>query len=231
MKLSVVIPCYNESESLAELTSKIEELITDEIEFILVNNGSTDETLKVIRRLKLHKNIRIINIKNNIGYGNGIVTGLRESKGNIISWTHADLQTSLKDVLKGYNHYKDELNNKTCIVKGERKKRNFFDSFFSFSMAIYCSIVLKKWFYDINAQPKIFHRSFLRKFNNIPLDFSLDLYVLYFFQTTNLSVKSFPVYFNKRKYGNSKGGGTLFGKIKLIKRTLKYIHKLKKTIN
>jgi len=85
--------------------------------------------------------------------------------------------------------------------------------------------------YDINAQPKIFHRSFLEEFENPPLDFSLDLYLIYFFKSKKIDVNSFPVLFNKRKYGEAKGGGTFKGKYNLIIRTLKYIHKLKKNLN
>ena len=62
-------------------------------------------------------------------------------------------------------------------------------------MGVYCSIFFKKWFYDINAQPKIFHRSFLKKFNNPPLDFSLDLFLIHYFKFENLNVKTFPVFF------------------------------------
>ena len=116
------------------------------------------------------------------------------------------------------------------MVKGERKNRNLIDFFFTFSMGIYSSILLNKWMYDINAQPKIFHRSFLEEFENPPLDFSLDLYLIYFFKHRNIRVKTFPVIFKNREYGEAKGGGTFKGKIKLIIRTLNYVYKLKKNL-
>ena len=62
MKLSVVIPCYNESESLRDLTNSIDKFISDEIEFILVNNGSTDDTLIEFEKLCLHKNLSEANL-------------------------------------------------------------------------------------------------------------------------------------------------------------------------
>ena len=158
------------------------------------------------------------------------MSGLNHANGEVLSWTHADLQTDLSDIIRGYTINKKELLNKTCVVKGERKKRNLFDAFFTFLMGLYWSILLGKWLYDINAQPKIFHRSFLEKFEKAPLDFSLDLYVLYFFSLNKINIKSIPVFFNKRQYGVSKGGGTLKGKFKLIKRTLSYIHHLKKSL-
>jgi glycosyltransferase involved in cell wall biosynthesis len=230
MKLSIIIPCYNEELSIKKLVDNCREIVNAEIEIIIVDNGSTDDTFKTLNSINLHPNIIPIRVDKNIGYGNGILFGLKHAKGDVLAWTHADLQTDLSDVLTGYNLYKNELQEKTCMVKGERKNRNYFDSFFTFTMGIYCSFLLGKWLYDINAQPKIFHRSFLEEFINPPLDFSLDLYLLYFFRSNKIDVKTIPVIFKKRELGESKGGGTLKGKIRLIKRTLHYIHFLKKTI-
>mgnify|MGYP001330672732 CR=1 FL=1 len=231
MKLSIIIPCFNEGLSIEKLVNSCIENLNDEIEILLVDNGSMDNTYNNLIKLNLPENIIPLRVEKNIGYGNGILFGLKQAKGEILSWTHADLQTDLSDVLKGYNIYKNELINRTCIVKGERKNRNIFDSFFTFSMGIYSSILLNTWLFDINAQPKIFHSSFLKKFKKPPLDFSLDLFILYYFKSKKLKVKSFPVLFKKREFGEAKGGGTFKGKMKLIKRTLIYIHKLSLNID
>ena len=181
MNLSIIIPCYNEELSIPKLIDNCMNIINNNIEIIIVDNGSIDNTFKILNKSNLPHNIVPIRIEKNIGYGNGILTGLNHANGEVLSWTHADLQTDLSDIIRGYTIHKKELLNKTCVVKGKRKKRNLFDAFFTFLMGLYCSILLGKWLYDINAQPKIFHRSFLEKFEKAPLDFSLDLYVLYFF--------------------------------------------------
>ncbi len=230
MKLSIIIPCYNEELSLKKLVDNCLKYINNDIEIILVDNGSTDNTFDSMLSLNLPPNIIPIRVEKNIGYGNGILCGLKEAKGEVLSWTHADLQTDVSDVLSGFKMFENELISKNCMVKGERKKRNLLDSFFTFIMGIYSSLLLNKWMFDINAQPKIFHSSFLNQFENPPLDFSLDLYLIYFFKSKNIKVRTFPVIFNKREYGEAKGGGSLKGKIKLIIRTLNYIHKLKKNL-
>lgn len=230
-KISIVIPCFNEELSLKKLVDNCLEYLNNDVEIILVDNGSTDNTFNSLLSLNLPPNIIPIRVEENIGYGNGILFGLKHAKGEVLSWTHADLQTDISDVLTGFNRFEKELMNMNCMVKGERKNRNVIDFFFTFSMGIYSSILLNKWMWDINAQPKIFHREFFNKFDKTPLDFSLDLYLIYFFKSNNLDVKTFPVTFNKREYGEAKGGGTFKGKIKLIIRTLNYIHKLKKNLN
>ena len=230
MKLSIIIPCFNEELSLKKLVDNCLEYINDDIEILLVDNGSVDNTFNALLNLNLPSNIVPIRVEKNIGYGNGILFGLKHAKGEIVSWTHADLQTDVSDVLRGFNLFEKELISRNCMVKGVRKNRNILDAFFTFSMGVYSSILLSTWMYDINAQPKIFHREFLKEFRNPPLDFSLDLYLVHFFKSNKMAVKTFPVIFNKRLYGEAKGGGSFKGKYKLILRTLKYIRKLKKNL-
>ena len=83
---------------------------------------------------------------------------------------------------------------------------------------------------DINAQPKIFHRSFLERMDDAPDDFSLDLYLLYQAKANGFNILEYPVYFGKRLHGQAKGGGSLLGKWKLIKRTWYYMNELKQKL-
>lgn len=227
MKLSIIIPCYNESLSINSLVDSCKSIIEDDIEIILVDNGSTDGTYDILKQIDLPKQIIPIRIKKNIGYGNGILKGLENARGEVLSWTHADLQTDPRDVVDGYILYQNEIISKKCIVKGVRKNRNFIDSFFTFCMSLYTFSSLGVWLYDINAQPKIFHRDLFKYFDNAPLDFSLDLFALLTFKKLNITTRTFEVYFKKRKFGEAKGGGSFKGKFKLIKRTLNYINQLK----
>ena len=70
-----------------------------------------------------------INIQNNKGYGYGILSGLKEANGDILSWTHADLQTDLLDVLKGLSIFENSSNPELLFVKGQRHGRPFLDVF------------------------------------------------------------------------------------------------------
>jgi glycosyltransferase involved in cell wall biosynthesis len=204
-----------------------------DIQFIFVNNGSIDDTEITLNQLLQEKKYsfgKLVHVEKNQGYGYGILQGLKEAEGKIIAWTHADLQTDPADVVMAFNEYRFDLENNLCIIKGERQGRNIFDNLFTAGMSFISTIFLSQKLWDINAQPKIFHKDFMQNLKNAPYDFSLDLYVLFVANKLKIPIKNYPVFFSKRKFGVAKGGGSLIGKYKLIKRTFTYIIELRKDI-
>jgi len=231
MKLSIVIPCYNEADNIPLLIKNLDSVYKPDIEIILVDNGSTDDTLPVLyKELKSVNNvlIRSIRVEKNIGYGHGIMAGVKEAKGEIIAWTHADLQTDVKDIYNGYEIFRGHSDQEKFFLKGSRRKRNFIDLILTWGMSIISSIMLGTKLNDINAQPKMFHRTFLKLVDDAPDDFSLDLYFYCIAKKTKMNIVEMPVYFKDRLYGEAKGGGgsSIWTRIQVIKRTLKYIVKL-----
>ena len=81
MNFSLIIPCYNESGNIPILVKKYRKFLKiNDNELILVNNGSSDDTENVFKKLKNFKNIKTIKIKNNIGFGYGLKKGLSKAK-------------------------------------------------------------------------------------------------------------------------------------------------------
>ena len=226
--LSVIIPCYNESENISVIFNKLS-LFDNDVEIVFVDNGSTDNTAERISEKIAEinsSNIKCVSVTNNIGYGHGIMSGVNSASGEVLSWTHADLQTDPSDLLEAYKIYIAHPRYPHCILKGRRVGRNFFDAMFTAGMSLLSTILLRVPLSDVNAQPKMFHRNFLKKLPNPPRDFSLDLYLLYQARIHKYPILEHQVHFGKRLYGESKGGGTLKGKLNLIQRTLKYMLKL-----
>jgi glycosyltransferase involved in cell wall biosynthesis len=173
MRFSLIIPCYNESKNLPKLLENCRYILKKNIELILVNNGSFDNSSIVLNKLKKkNPKIRIVNIKKNVGYGYGILAGLEIATGDILGWTHADLQTDPEDFIKAINFFRTPKD--TIYVKGFRKNRSFSEKFFSAGMSILCSVFLKGYYRDINGQPVVFTKSFYKDWRNAPFDFSLE---------------------------------------------------------
>jgi len=231
IKVSLIIPCYNESANLPLLINRCKDLfnIESSIEIVIVDNGSRDDTALILD--KLTKNLNYftrINIKNNEGYGHGILAGLEAANGEILSWTHADLQTDLLDVLKGLSIFQNSTNPELLFVKGQRQGRPILDVLFTVGMSIFETIFLRTSLWDINAQPTMFHRNFYGTWELPPNDFSLDLYSYFIAKRSKLIIKRFPVIFSKRVYGNSKWNFGLLSKYRFIVRTLSYSVSLKR---
>jgi len=238
-RLSIVIPCYNEVENLPELFKSLDPLPLKEqgLEIILVNNGSTDGSAAVFDRELAGRDgrvFRLVNVAKNLGYGFGILSGLRAAHGPLLAVTHADRQTDPMDVLKALDMYSKATaqHQKTLLVKGYRKNRKASEAFFSWGMGLLSSLALGTRLTEINAQPKLFSRSFFQQVDAAaPHDFSLDLYLLYHAKKSG-NIMDFPVFFAPRVAGEAKGGSGSSWKTrrKLIKRILRYIFELRRSV-
>lgn len=229
MILSIIVPCYNEAENIPLILDRFNQMInTNEVEVILVNNGSTDNSSEILDKLlPNYAFARTVIVPVNQGYGYGIIQGLKEATGEYIGWTHADMQTDPADVLKAIEIIGCS-ENKNIYVKGNRKGRPAFDRFFTWGMGMFESLYFKTSMKDINAQPNIFPKSFFESWDNPPYDFSLDLYAVYMANKMGLSVIRFPVLFPERIHGESKWNNEgLKSKWKFIKRTLQFSVELK----
>ncbi len=236
MKLSLIVPCYNEKPNLRLLIEHFRKAIgaQADVELILVDNGSTDGSAEVFREeLSRPENqfARVVTVPVNRGYGFGIISGLRAARGEFLGWTHADLQTDPKDLIIGFDKLFAEAEPARCFLRGRRIHRGLFDSAFTAGMSVVASAALGTWLHDINAQPKLMHRTFFESLTAAPDDFSLDLYVLYAAKKAGLKVLELPVTFAKRNAGDAKGGGSLRGKFKLIRRTFRYIFSLRRGLS
>jgi glycosyltransferase involved in cell wall biosynthesis len=229
IKLSVVVPCYNEEKNIPLILERFAACINrEDVEVILVNNGSTDNSQKVLDQIvPKYPFARTVKVEKNQGYGFGILFGLSHSQGEFIGWTHADMQTDPADLMKALEILERQPQPDRCYVKGRRRGRPIWDTFFTFGMSVFETIYLRTLLIDVNAQPNVFHRRFFDLWINPPHDFSLDLFALYIAKKQDLNIIRFDVNFPKRIHGHSSWNTGLASKWKFIKRTLQYSIKLK----
>jgi glycosyltransferase involved in cell wall biosynthesis len=100
--LSCFFPAYNEEPNVARLLDEVVATLpqfADHWEAVIVDDGSTDRTASIVRDYAaLHPEIRLVEHKNNLGYGHALQTGLKESTGEAVFFTDADLQFHLSDI-------------------------------------------------------------------------------------------------------------------------------------
>jgi glycosyltransferase involved in cell wall biosynthesis len=229
MKLSLVIPCFNEATNLPLLLARCRGFTREPgCEIVLVDNGSNDSSPDVLHeQLPCYPGCRSIRIEKNQGYGFGILAGLKAAKGEILGWTHADLQTDPLDALLGLRLF--EKNGANIFVKGRRYGRPIGDVAFTTGMSVFETILLGKPMWDINAQPTMFPRAFFESWHEPPHDFSLDLFAYYHALRIGLEIHRFPVRFGERAHGLSHWNVNWAAKRKFIRRTIEFSVQLKNT--
>ena len=103
MDLSIVIPMFNEAENAEHTFARVEESLSSfqgGYEILAVNDGSTDKTLEVLRRIaNQNKTIKVVSYPRNTGRGMALRTGFKEAKGEIIVSIDADLSYDPKYIL------------------------------------------------------------------------------------------------------------------------------------
>lgn len=124
MDISVVIPLYNEEESLPELTAWIERVMKENnfsYEILFIDDGSTDGSMKVIRDLSA-KNpvIHAVSFSRNYGKSPALNTGFRRAQGDVVITMDADLQDSPDEIPALYNMI---MQDGYDLVSGWKQKR------------------------------------------------------------------------------------------------------------
>lgn len=133
--ISIVVPCYNEEKSIPIFYREINKVITKmkkvKFEFLFIDDGSTDETLEIIKELeKKDKSVRYISFSRNFGKEAGIYAGLEASKGDYVTLMDVDLQDPPELIPKMYDYIKkegyDSVGTRRVTRKGEPVIRSFF---------------------------------------------------------------------------------------------------------
>lgn len=225
--VSVVIPCYNEQGNIEPLIQDALEVVTrrPNIEFIFVDNGSTDGTRGLLEALTYKTaGLKVTVVERNQGYGFGIRSGLKAASGKFVGWTHADRQTKLTDVEIALEIL--VKNQERIFLKGRRSGRPASDRIFTLGMSFFESILFRTKLNDINAQPTLFARELLEDVLEGPDDFSLDLYAYVAAKRLKIRVLRFPVTFGPRFSGESKWNTSARARWKFISRTLAFSFRL-----
>lgn len=208
MDISIVISLYNEEESLRELVSWIESVMTREgysYEIIMVDDGSTDRSWAVVRELS-EKNpaIRGISFRRNYGKSAALYHGFAAAEGNVVITMDADLQDSPEEIPELYRMIVEE---EWDIVSGWKKQR--FDNKLTKNLPskLYNATARKVTgikLHDMNCGLKAYRNEVVK---NIEVYGEMHRYIPYLAKNAGFGrITEKPVQHQKRKYGVSKFG-------------------------
>jgi glycosyltransferase involved in cell wall biosynthesis len=229
-RLSIVLPCYNESRNLPLLLKRYREAWEDfPAELLLVENGSTDDSAATLDQLLASGHYpfaRVVRVPVNRGYGFGMMSGLRDARGEFVAFSHADMQCAAADVFAAFRMLRGSPDPERSLVKGRRYGRHWRDRIITAAMSVIAFALLGRRLTDINAQPKVFHRSLL-DFLKHPADgFQLDLYILYIAASHGFTIRTVPVAFPPRIHGTSNWAFSLASRCRFIGQMIHYMFEL-----
>lgn len=209
MKISIIIPVYNEEDSIELLVDKInsvgKEMESNTLEIILVDDGSTDKTKSIIKNLiNNSSNIILISLVRNYGQTAALTAGIDRADGEIIVTMDADLQNDPSDI----PNLIEKLDEGYDVVNGWRKDRN--DNYFSRILPS----KLANWIiskisgvklHDYGCTLKVYRKEILE---DIRLYGEMHRFIPIYITWQGGRVVEVPVKHHSRIYGESKYGIT-----------------------
>ena len=131
MRLSAIVPCYNESENIKNMFQSLKKVlnkITPDYEILLVDNGGTDDQLDIMKRIyaKNKKHTKIISLSRNFGYQISMTAGMEHAQGDAVILIDGDLQDPPEMLYSFVKKWREGYD----VVYGIREKRkgSFFTS-------------------------------------------------------------------------------------------------------
>lgn len=208
MDISVVIPLYNEEESLPELCSWIEKVMKDNrfsYEIIFVNDGSTDKSWNVIEELSnKSEHVKGIKFRRNYGKSPALFCGFEKAEGDVVITMDADLQDSPEEIP---GLYKMIITDRYDLVSGWKQKRydplskTIPTKLFNATARAVSGI---KNLHDFNCGLKAYRKDVIK---NIEVYGEMHRYIPYLAKNAGFSkIGEKIVHHQARKYGKTKFG-------------------------
>jgi glycosyltransferase involved in cell wall biosynthesis len=205
MKLSIIIPVYNEDSTILEIISRVKKVKLSQTtkQIIVVNDGSTDQTKN---KLKSIKNIQLINLATNQGKGAAIKAGLKLANGNFVLIQDADLEydpQDIKDLLKPV------LDKNAEVVYGSRflgphKNMLFWHLMGNKFLSFVTNILFNTTLSDMEVCYKLIPTNLIKSFNLSQKRFGFEPEVTAKILKTNIRIYEVPISYSGREFHEGK---------------------------
>jgi glycosyltransferase involved in cell wall biosynthesis len=206
-ELSLVIPLYNEAPIVQSVIERIVEALETSscvYELILVNNGSTDDTAGALGHCaRRFPRVRIVNVEKNEGYGQGILLGLRQARGEYVAYMSGDGQIQPHDVVRVYQAMVSEGHPVGKVSRVVRKD-GWIRRINSFCYNGICRLLLGVDTRDMNATPKVISRELLQRLDLCSKDWFIDAEFMLKIHWLGCGIVDLPTEYLARPHGKSK---------------------------
>lgn len=176
--LSLIIPVFNEEAAVEDIIRRADASLNDSYEIIVVDDGSTDATPGILKKIDL-PSLRVIHHKKNTGNGAAIITGVRHAKGNWIATIDADDTYRPEDIPRLYEHVRRE--NADMIVGYRKNLREgpWFHTTARDLLRRWAEVWSRQKIDDINSGLRICRKELIEKYQSFyPNRFSLHIVLM-----------------------------------------------------
>lgn len=221
MKLSIIIPVYNEEKTIAKVLRRVGSVEIPAVikEIIVVDDGSTDATWSTVnKQLTTNNKLKILQHKKNMGKGAAVRTGVKQATGDYIIIQDADLEYNPNDIPRLMEYV---LNGETEVVYGTRLKRmphlqaeektfRFLIHYFGNRLlSILTSILYGQWITDMETGYKLFPKKALRGLKLTAKRFDFEPEITAKLLKKGFKITEVPITTNPRGYEEGKKLHTL----------------------
>jgi glycosyltransferase involved in cell wall biosynthesis len=192
--ISIIVPIFNEQSVVKDTIERIK-IIVPSSEIIAINDGSSDDTLKILNSID---DIIILNHPYNLGYGASLKDGIKTANGKLIVITDADGTYPIEDIPKLL-----EYSTTYDMVVGARTGFKVHIPFFrrpaKWIIKVLASFLVGKKIPDINSGLRVFNKDKAFEFMNLyPSGFSFTTTITLSFFTSDYTIKYIPINYFKR---------------------------------
>ena len=212
-KLSIIIPCYNENQTIDKIISKISKSISTynylNYELIIVDDNSTDGTKDKLKKYELDKNINVFFHNENLGKGAAIQSAIKHVSGELVLIQDADLEYDPFDydklLLPFFETDADVVYGSRFLGGGKYSRIHFFWHYLANKILTFiCNLFINLNLTDMETGYKVFKSSAIKSISLVEKSFSFEPEV-----TIKLAKKKFkfyevPITYNGRSYEEGK---------------------------
>lgn len=207
MKLSVVIPVYNEKNTIAVIIGHVKAVEDLDMEIIVVDDGSNDGTVNILKDLeKVHPDVKFYYKEKNVGKGDTLRIGFSHTTGDYVVVQDADLEYDPQDYKKLLRALAEE---KADVVYGSRfsgtyKDMSTFHYFGNKFLTIITNLLFGIMLTDMETCYKLMPGDFVRKLQIKSPKFDFEPEITAKILKSGLKLKEVPINYKGRKFSEGK---------------------------